>query len=175
MPTPASCTTDDARFDAREIPCQIKHPLIMQRWFALPVGAHFILVNDHDPEPLYYQFNALFPQAFAWDYVERGPEVFQIKITKLAPVAAPASIASPCGGNEREPPSGGEVDARGLMPPEPMTRILSALAGVAPGRPLRARTDRRPVHLIAAIETRGFDLRSEEQSDGSWLTTISRA
>jgi uncharacterized protein (DUF2249 family) len=175
MPPPATITTDDTRFDVREIPCQIKHPQIMQRWFGLPVGAHFVLINDHDPVPLYYQFNALFPQAFDWEYLERGPDIFQIKITKLLAVSAPASINSPCAANEHEPPSGNELDARGLMPPEPMTRILTALAGISPGQQLRARTDRRPVHLLAEIEARGFGQYSEVQPDGSWLTTISLA
>jgi uncharacterized protein (DUF2249 family) len=175
MPLPTIITPEDTRFDVRDIPCSIKHPQIMQRWFGLPVGAHFVLVNDHDPVPLYYQFSALFPQAFDWEYLERGPDIFQIKITKLAAVVAPASIASPCAGNERETVPGNELDARGLVPPEPMTRILAALAGVAPGQQLLARTDRKPVHLLAEIEARGFGQHSEVQPDGSWLTTISCA
>lgn len=174
-PTATAANVHDTRFDVREIPCQTKHPLIMQRWFGLATGAHFILVNDHDPVPLYYQFNALFPQAFGWEYLERGPEVFQIRITKLAAVTAPAFIASPCAASNAEPPNGNELDARGLMPPEPMTRILAALAGVSAGQKLRALTDRRPVHLLAEIESRGFGQHSEEQPDGSWLTTISCA
>ena len=44
-------TDDETIFDVREIPCQIKHPQIMQRFFGLPVGAFFVLVNDHDPVP----------------------------------------------------------------------------------------------------------------------------
>jgi uncharacterized protein (DUF2249 family) len=163
-------TSDDPRFDVRDIPCQVKHPQIMQRWFALPVGAHFVLINDHDPAPLYYQFNALFPEAFTWEYLEHGPEVFQIKITKVAAVTPREEIHSPCA-----PAAPGELDVRGLMPPEPMVRILAALAQVCAGDRLQARTDRRPVHLLAEIEARGFRQQSDEQPDGSWLTTIELA
>ena len=84
--------------DVRPIPCSIKHGLILQTWFNLPVGDHFILLNDHDPVPLRYQFQAEFPDAFAWDYLERGPEDFRVKITKVAQVAR-LDLASPCGGS----------------------------------------------------------------------------
>ncbi|MDD2763005.1 MAG: DUF2249 domain-containing protein [Opitutaceae bacterium] len=167
--------SDDPRFDVREIPCRVKHPQILQRWFQLPVGAHFVLVNDHDPVPLYYQFDALFPDAFTWEYLEQGPEVFQVKITKLAAVTPPAAIASPCAPDAGVPVAAGELDVRGLMPPEPMIRILEAAATLPAGGQLRARTDRRPVHLLAEIEARGFRQQSEEQSDGSWRTIIERA
>ena len=73
----------DKVMDVRPIPCSIKHGLIMRTWTELSVNDHFILLNDHDPVPLYYQFAALFPGAFSWDYIERGPEDFRVKITKL--------------------------------------------------------------------------------------------
>ena len=75
--------------DGVPLPCSIKHRLIMERWTALPVGDYFVLRNDHDPVPLYYQFSALFADCFTWDYVERGPEVFAVRIgkTRTAPEA----------------------------------------------------------------------------------------
>ena len=54
---------DLTRFDVREIPCRVKHAQIFQHWADLPVGQHFILINDHDPVPLWYQFTAQFPGA----------------------------------------------------------------------------------------------------------------
>jgi uncharacterized protein (DUF2249 family) len=50
----------------------------------LAPGASFILVNDHDPKPLYYQLEAEHPKQFSWTYRERGPEVWQVEIGKLA-------------------------------------------------------------------------------------------
>lgn len=87
---------DDKVMDVRPIPCSIKHGLILKAWFDLPVGDHFILLNDHDPVPLRYQFQAEFGNAFSWDYVEQGPEDFRVKITKLAKVD-PVELVSPCG------------------------------------------------------------------------------
>jgi uncharacterized protein (DUF2249 family) len=68
-----------------------------------------------------------------------------------------------------------DVDARGLEPPEPMVRILEAVAMLPPGVTLRARTDRRPLHLLAELTARGFTHRSEEQADGSFVTHIAQA
>lgn len=73
----------DKVMDVRPIPCSIKHGLIFKTWRELAVGDHFILLNDHDPVPLRYQFEAEFPGACSWEYVERGPEEFRVKITKV--------------------------------------------------------------------------------------------
>ena len=53
----------------------------------LAVGRSFILVNDHDPKPLYYQLEAEYPKQFSWSYVESGPTVWRVEIAKLAKAA----------------------------------------------------------------------------------------
>src|SRR6516162_7362741 len=73
----------DKVMDVRAIPCTIKHGLIIRTWLDLPVGDHFILFNDHDPVPLYYQFAAQWPDAFIWQHLVKGPDEFRVKITKL--------------------------------------------------------------------------------------------
>lgn len=67
-----------------------------------------------------------------------------------------------------------DVDARGLEPPQPMVRILEALATLPEGIGIRAFTDRRPMHLFGQLEARGFTGQSEEQNDGSFITHIRR-
>jgi uncharacterized protein (DUF2249 family) len=77
-----------------------------------------------------------------------------------------------------EAPSSAEVvdlDARGLEPPQPMVKILEALAALPHGAKIRARTDRRPVHLYSHLADRGYAGESEEQSDGSFITHIRRS
>lgn len=174
----SSLASDPAVFDVREIPCRIKHGQIFQRWLDLPVKASFILVNDHDPVPLYYQFAAQFPGAFTWEYLERGPDAFQVKITKLSAVAIPDTIA-PCPGSKAEavatPGGDFQVDARGLEPPEPLIRILAALETLPAGKTLRAITDREPCHLFGEAQQRGFRHASSAQPNGSWITVLERA
>lgn len=164
-----------AYFDVREISCREKHALIFKRWTDLPVGGYFVLVNDHDPVPLYYQFDAQFAGAFSWDYLEQGPEVFQVKITRLAETITPANLRPPAGGgcgHHHHRPTSALLDVRGLEPPEPMMNILAALQVLPAGRELRALTDRKPVHLLNELETRGIQYQSVEQNDGSWLNTF---
>jgi uncharacterized protein (DUF2249 family) len=93
---PSPSTSDDSSvFDVREISCRVKHGLIFQRWAELPVGSCFVLVNDHDPVPLYYQFAAQFPGAFTWEYLVAGPDAFHVKITRTAETGTSAPLAPP--------------------------------------------------------------------------------
>lgn len=91
----------DRVMDVRPIPCSVKHGLIIRTWLELPVGKHFILLNDHDPVPLYYQFAALWSGAFTWDHLVKGPDEFRVKITKLRAVVdiavSPGKTAGSCG------------------------------------------------------------------------------
>ena len=90
----------DKVMDVRSIPCSVKHGLIIRTWQQLPVGDHFILLNDHDPVPLHYQFLAQWPGAFAWEHLVKGPEEFRVKITKLKSLAAATeSSVQCCGGH----------------------------------------------------------------------------
>lgn len=73
----------DKTFDGRDIPCSIKHEQIFSRWLNLPADDYFVLVNDHDPARLREQFSAQFADRFGWEYIERGPDVFRVKISKL--------------------------------------------------------------------------------------------
>jgi len=177
-------TPDDTVFDVRSIPGRVKHAQIFQRWLDLPVGRHFILLNDHDPVPLYYQFSAEFPDAFSWVYRERGPEEFRVEITKLKavekrPANLPLAAARPPIAEKAAPPAAAagpiDLDVTGLEPPEPLVRILDALESLPAGAVLRARTDREPCHLFGEAEQRGFRHDCNEQSDGTWLTVLNRA
>jgi uncharacterized protein (DUF2249 family) len=69
------------RIDVRTVPPRDRHPLIFSTFAQLGQGQALELVNDHDPRPLYYQFNDQFPGAFAWDYIERGP-LWRVAITR---------------------------------------------------------------------------------------------
>ena len=70
--------------DVRTIPPAQRHPLIFQRFAALPVGGSFELVNDHDPKPLYYQLNFEYSGQLGWDYLEQGPRVWRVRISRTA-------------------------------------------------------------------------------------------
>lgn len=68
--------------DVRPIIPREKHPTIFKTFDSLSNGETLQLVNDHDPKPLYYQLTAERPDQFVWQYVEEGPEVWKVNITK---------------------------------------------------------------------------------------------
>ena len=70
--------------DVRTIVPRERHPLIFDTFNKLGAGDAFLLVNDHDPKPLYYQFKAELGQPFEWDYLENGPEVWKVRIARPA-------------------------------------------------------------------------------------------
>jgi uncharacterized protein (DUF2249 family) len=72
--------TDDPILDVRAEPPARRHDLIFEHYDALEPGAGFVLVNDHDPKPLRYQFEAEHTGQFSWDYLEQGPEVWRVRI-----------------------------------------------------------------------------------------------
>ena len=71
--------------DVREMAPKIRHPTIFETFDALAPGAEFILVNDHDPKPLLYQFTFERANQFNWRYLEEGPEVWRVEIGKRLP------------------------------------------------------------------------------------------
>lgn len=66
--------------DVRSLVPAQRHRKIFELVDQLAVGGAFILVNDHDPKPLYYQLEAEYPRQFSWTYLERGPEVWRVEI-----------------------------------------------------------------------------------------------
>jgi len=60
----------------------IKHPTIFRKFDNLNEGESFVIINDHDPKPLYYQLLAERGSIFDWEYLEQGPEIWRVHIKK---------------------------------------------------------------------------------------------
>ncbi len=73
-----------AELDVRTIVPRERHPTIFTKYRALAPGENFVLVNDHDPKPLYYQFQAEVGPEVDWEYLERGPETWRVRIGRKA-------------------------------------------------------------------------------------------
>lgn len=59
-----------------------KHPTIFVRFDELAEGESLTIHNDHDPKPLYYQLLGERGNIFTWEYLEQGPELWKVRITK---------------------------------------------------------------------------------------------
>lgn len=78
MPT----TDKEAVINVTEIEPQLKHETVFQAYDQLKEGKSFIIHNDHDPKPLYYQLQVKHGDTFTWEYIQKGPEAWDIRITK---------------------------------------------------------------------------------------------
>ncbi len=77
----AELPTSGPTLDVRSIPHAMRHEEIFARFGRLRIGEAFVVVNDHDPRPLAYEFSQLHPGAFQWEDLERGP-LWRVRITR---------------------------------------------------------------------------------------------
>ena len=62
----------------------LKHPTILKKFDDLKKDEAFLLINDHDPIPLYYEMKAEKGDIFEWKKIEDAPEVWKVEIKKTA-------------------------------------------------------------------------------------------
>ena len=92
--TPAAAERRDARrasaeheIDLCATPRPERHPIVFAAFDRLAVGESFTIYNDHDPQPLRLQIEQMREGEMNWEYIERGPETFSLRITRITPPA----------------------------------------------------------------------------------------
>lgn len=70
--------------DVRPLHPAQRHPMIFGTFDGLPSGEEIKLINDHDPRPLHYQFEAERQGQYVWRTEEEGPEKWVAYIKKIA-------------------------------------------------------------------------------------------
>lgn len=70
--------------DVRTMPAARRHAEIFSTFDTLAVSGGFVLLSDHDPKPLLYQFQAKCPGQFDWYVMEAGPDRFRVEIRRRA-------------------------------------------------------------------------------------------
>ncbi|MGH8960345.1 MAG: DUF2249 domain-containing protein [Jatrophihabitantaceae bacterium] len=83
--------TEDRVLDVRTEAPKRRHELIFETFGTLAPDSAYVLVNDHDPKPLRYQFEAENAGEFTWEYLEQGPEVWRVRIGRTATPSASAA------------------------------------------------------------------------------------
>ncbi len=68
--------------DVTRIVPREKHPSLFRKYDSLQKGEGFLLINDHDPKPFYYQLIAERGAEFSWTYLEKGPQWWRVLIKK---------------------------------------------------------------------------------------------
>jgi uncharacterized protein (DUF2249 family) len=72
-----------ATVNATEYPPQLKHKVIFETFNKLQPSEAMLLINDHDPVPLRFQFESMYKDQYSWEYLDQGPDIFRVKIGRL--------------------------------------------------------------------------------------------
>ncbi|MFJ2635045.1 DUF2249 domain-containing protein [Streptomyces sp. NPDC087422] len=75
--------------DVRPLPKPGRHPAVFAAYDALAVGDWLVLVNDHDPRHLREEFDTEHPGGHDWQYEDKAPGEWRIRIRKLASTSLP--------------------------------------------------------------------------------------
>jgi uncharacterized protein (DUF2249 family) len=127
----AAAAREDPVLDVRDLAPAGRHEAIFSAYHGLAPGAGFVLVNDHDPKPLGYQFDAEYSGQFTWLYLESGPEVWRVRIGR--PAAAAGDETEP--GTADVPDDGEEptLDVRQVSHAQRHGLIFTAYRALRPG------------------------------------------
>lgn len=68
--------------DVREYSPRERHQRIFETFKGLKPGEAFVLINDHDPKPLLYQFQMEHDGAYDWWVLESGPQAWRVQIAR---------------------------------------------------------------------------------------------
>ena len=75
-------TAQETIINVPEIEPRLKHLTIFQTFDSIKPGESFIIHNNHDPRPVYFQLQQMRGDIFTWEYLEQGPEWWDIRVTK---------------------------------------------------------------------------------------------
>ncbi len=166
--------TNEVVVDVSAVIPRERHPRVFNAWHSLAEGTAMVLVNDHDPVPLYYQFAAEHRGGFRWEYLERGPEIWRVRISKghfADPGYAPGRSMAPV----EEKPAAGAIeplvlDVRPIFAQggSPCTTIDDAVASLRPQQSFVLLVPFEPAPLFGKLGAKGLTGKSELQADGSY-------
>lgn len=164
--TPAAPLTLDVRPELRA--GGEPFPQIMQAVASLEAGQMLRLLTTFEPIPLYA---ALGRKGLAHRAIHHGEEDWEILFIPDPDAVTAERPLRPAAGSHAGDGSGWpapkqSLDNRGLQPPEPMVRILSALERLAPGEVMEAWNDREPLLLYPELEARGATIQVSQESAG---------
>lgn len=151
--------------DVRDLPAASRHAKIFQALAALHPGERLLLINDHDPKPLYYQLQAEHPGQFLWSYIEKGPETWRVMIEKVAPAASGSKLGTPKPAWLSSPVAH-ELDVRPILArgEEPFETIMQRARQVEAGQRLVLLAPFEPVPLYQALAPLGFEAWCEQEA-----------
>lgn len=74
----------DPRIDVREVPHAQRHATVLTALEAVPLEGALVLVAPHAPRPLLNQIQDIFPGQFGIEWLQSGPDVWQVRLQRAA-------------------------------------------------------------------------------------------
>jgi len=71
--------------DVTKIEPRLKHAAVFDAFDEINPGEAILLHNDHDPKPLYYEMIGVKGHTFNWNYLVKGPQIWEVEISKNDP------------------------------------------------------------------------------------------
>ena len=69
--------------DLRPLEPRVRHDVVFWKIGSLKSGSSITVVNDHNPKPLFYQIDALWPKSYSCTIAKVDDRTFTMEITKL--------------------------------------------------------------------------------------------
>lgn len=79
-----NAATSKTIIDVRQMLPRTRHPLIFDTFAGLKAEETLLVITNHEPWPLQYQFNVRHRDQFGWCYEEEGPDVWRVRINRKA-------------------------------------------------------------------------------------------
>lgn len=130
----------DRTLDVREMPPPERHGAILDKFQSLNTDQSLVIVNDHDPKPLFYELRSIHGDTFDWEYEKKESGAFRVRITKTdesQPMPEEAST---------------RVDVRIIPPQDRHESIFHRFDLLAPGDAMEIVADHDPAPLRQQLE-----------------------
>ncbi len=171
--TLAAMKTTETLIDVRPMAPRDRHPTIFKTWEGLDDGGSILLVNDHDPIPLYYQFACENGGGFRWEYLDQGPQLWRVRITKgdfadpgfVPPPRSAKAPAVPVAFNEPLVLDTRPIFARGETP---CAAIDASVAKLQPKQDFIMLVPFEPIPLYSKLGNLGYSHQAKQLEDGTW-------
>ena len=139
--------------DIRNLPPAHRYEKLLTTFKNLAPAESFEFVNDHDPKPVYFQFCSIFGDVVDWEYLEEGPEVWKIKVTKTGePREQPHQYQPESNVNSADIPVVKEFDVRSRPCVERRALVFSSFEELNPGEAFTFINDHDPRPLSFKLE-----------------------
>ena len=80
-------TVKENIINVQELEPRLRHQTIFDTFDTLQEGESLLIHNNHDPKPVFYQLINRSGNIFTWEYLQQGPQWWDIRVTRIVPAS----------------------------------------------------------------------------------------